>query len=298
MSGSTQERLYKVANHIFSLKLKDNFEFIPLVERAYSPFQIEGGEPLFSIEEVEDINIANPHKIFTDDPQGDGFVKIDLYRYEDVDGYYIEFTQFGSQEINGKLTITRSGDVKVALFGSSPYRWMTFTNVVQVAFFIMTSALQTVMLHASAILYNGKGYLFLGRSGTGKSTHSRMWLNGVEGSILMNDDHPIVRLSEDGTPIVYGSPWSGKTHCYKNLDAPVGGIVRIRQEKENSLRRLKTIESYGSVICSCSGFPVEKGFSDGKDESVRGIISKVKCWELGCLPNIDAAIVCMKGVTA
>ena len=63
----------------------------------------------------------------------------------------------------------------------------------------------------------------MGKSGTGKSTHSRLWLENVPGATLLNDDNPIVRLTLVGA-IVYGSPWSGKTPCYKNESAPLAGV--------------------------------------------------------------------------
>ena len=61
-----------------------------------------------------------------------------------------------------------------------------------------------------------RGYLFLGHSGTGKSTHARQWLAAFDDAWLLNDDNPILRVMEDGEVRVYGSPWSGKTHFYNN----------------------------------------------------------------------------------
>ena len=70
----------------------------------------------------------------------------------------------------------------------------------------------TLLIHASVIMNDDEGFVFLGRSGTGKSTHSRLWLENIEGSQLLNDDNPVVRKI-DGQVRVFGSPWSGKTPC-------------------------------------------------------------------------------------
>ena len=84
----------------------------------------------------------------------------------------------------------------------------------------------TLLFHSSTVVKEGKAYLFLGKSGTGKSTHSGLWLKHIAGTRLLNDDNPVVYVTPEGTPMVSGSPWSGKTPCYKNEEYPVGGIVQ------------------------------------------------------------------------
>ena len=116
-----------------------------------------------------------------------------------------------------------------------------------------------------------------------------------EGRRNYSPDKPFLQISSHYV-LAYGSPWSGKTHCYRNIAAPVGAIVRIRQEKENVIRRLRPIEAYGSVMASCSGFPIEERFTEGKSNTLQKIIKGAPCWELGCLPNVDAALVCSEAV--
>ena len=289
------KKRYLVAGHSFLFDIEDNSPMWSNIGRAYSKFEIEGsGDNLFSVRLVEDLDLEELKSVYTDKNEEPGFVKIDVFT--SPSGLYIELTQYGSDQVNGKMFISEVGEISVALFGDTMERWFTFTNVVQVAYFYLTSTLDTVMTHAPAILYNGKSYLFLGKSGTGKSTHSRMWLKAIEGASLMNDDHPIVRIQEDGTVMAFGSPWSGKTHCYHNIAAPVGAIVRIKQEKVNVIRRLKPVESYGSVMVSCSGFPLNEVVSDGKSSTIQKVVNGAACWELGCLPDEDAAIVCRDAV--
>ncbi len=288
-------KTYCVAGHQFSFVMAETSPLWKYVFRAYTPFEsIESEEDLFSLEVTDVLEVVDLEQIYVDENPEPGFVKIAVYRYHG--GYYMEFTQHDSVEVNGRMTMDGYGKVRLTLIGDEMNQWMTFTNIAQVVYFMRTATLETVMAHASAVHYQGKSYLFLGKSGTGKSTHSRMWLQGVEGSELMNDDHPIVRISEDGTPIAYGSPWSGKTHCYHNMAAPVGAIVRIRQEKENAIRKLRPVEAYGSVMVSCSGFPIEERITEGKSNTLQKIVKGTSCWELGCLPNVDAAIVCRDAV--
>src|SRR5690606_24548491 len=75
---------------------------------------------------------------------------------------------------------------------------------------------RAILIHASVVSCAGKAYAFLGKSGTGKSTHSRLWLRHIAGTELLNDDNPAIRIEPDGRVFVYGTPWSGKTPCYKN----------------------------------------------------------------------------------
>ena len=129
--------------------------------------------------------------------------------------------------------------------------------------------------------------MFLGKSGTGKSTHSSLWLKYLEGSELLNDDNPILRVGEDGVARVYGSPWSGKTPCYKNDSVPVGAIVR--QYPENRIARNSIVEAYAAVYPSCSGFRAVKEMADGMHSTIEKVVLSVPCYTLDCLPDEAAA---------
>ena len=141
-----------------------------------------------------------------------------------------------------------------------------------------------------------KGYLFLGHSGTGKSTHARMWLEAFEDAWLLNDDNPILRVMENGEVRVYGSPWSGKTPCYNNAYARVGGIVKLSQAPHNKIRTLSLPEAYAYMLSSASGLKMEKQMADCMYETIKHVITHVKCYHLACLPNTEAAEVAQRGM--
>ena len=151
-------------------------------------------------------------------------------------------------------------------------------------------------MHSSAVVKDGKGYLFLGKSGTGKSTHSQLWIKNIDGCELLNDDNPVLRVEENNEIRVYGSPWSGKTSCYRNLDYPVGAIVDLHQAKVNKIRRLSIIESYAAMYISCSGARFIKEMADGLHASKERIVCTVPCYSLECLPDAEAAFLCYKTV--
>lgn len=144
-------------------------------------------------------------------------------------------------------------------------------------------------LHSSVIIYNNSAVLFLGESGTGKSTHTRLWLNHIKGSRLLNDDSPVLSI-EDGEPVVHGSPWSGKGQVYINESYPVKAIVRIKQQPFNKLQKLNTLESFGALYPSFPPAFLKDNFFEGHIcEIISKVISTTPVFLLHCLPDREAA---------
>ena len=101
--------------------------------------------------------------------------------------------------------------------------------------------LNRLLLHAAILEYDGKAYAFLGRSGTGKSTHTGLWLKHIPSSKIVNGDKPILEYTEKGF-IAYGTPWMGKEGLGENTKAPLCGLCFLEQAKENSIRKLTSAE--------------------------------------------------------
>lgn len=150
-----------------------------------------------------------------------------------------------------------------------------------------------LLLHASVVIHNSYGYMFLGSSGTGKSTHSRLWIENIADVRLLNDDNPIIRICGDRI-IVSGSPWSGKTACYKNEQIPLGGIVRLTQAKSNKIKRLYGLRAYAALLPSCSVIKWDAKVEHTVNKSIEQISSICPIWYLECLPDREAAILCNK----
>ena len=169
-------------------------------------------------------------------------------------------------------------------------------NSLMVLYALATAKLGTALFHAAVVTYRGKGYMFLGKSGTGKSTHARLWLRYNEGSELLNDDNPVVRISGDSA-VVYGSPWSGKTPCYKNESSPLGGIVLLSQAPFNKIERLRGVSAYAALVPSISGKRWERDIADGLHFTENALAGNVPVWYLECLPDEGAAKLCRETVT-
>ena len=170
-------------------------------------------------------------------------------------------------------------------------RLFVVNNALMMMYTFITSDKQTTLFHSSVVSYQGKAYMFLGKSGTGKSTHSQLWLKYIEGTELVNDDNPVVRII-DGEARVYGSPWSGKTPCYRNVDYPIGGIVKLKQAPFNEIRRMKAVEAYVALAMSISGMRWNTKMGDGLHHTENLLTATVPVWHLSCLPDQNAAELC------
>ena len=168
-------------------------------------------------------------------------------------------------------------------------------NSLMVLYALATAKLGTALFHAAVVTYRGKGYMFLGKSGTGKSTHARLWLRYNDGSQLLNDDNPVVRVFENGV-VVYGSPWSGKTPCYKNEFYPLGGLVLLSQAPRNKIERLRGVSAYAALVPSISGKRWERDIADGLHFTENALAGNVPVWYLECLPDEGAAKLCRETV--
>lgn len=103
-------------------------------------------------------------------------------------------------------------------------------------------------LHSSAVVLNGKAYLFSGPCRAGKSTHTRLWQTTFgPGARVINDDKPAIRYI-NGRWIVYGTPWCGKDGINENASAPLAGVCFLKKSAENKIRRLTSLEAMQKIL--------------------------------------------------
>lgn len=147
-----------------------------------------------------------------------------------------------------------------------------------------------VSLHAAAVCHHGQGVLFLGESGTGKSTHARLWCRHIPATDLLNDDSPFIRLLPAGTPQVYGSPWSGKSPCYRPLRLPIAAIIRLEQGPRNIIRPLRPLEAAGALLPSAPpSFAHDERLLATLCRIFSQLIAQVPVYHFTCRPDAAAA---------
>jgi hypothetical protein len=288
---------YSVAGHIFRIVLPEGYSKEDCLA-PYSPFEIadDAGEPLFTLKveltsSLRDTLKGSVKEIFNDEPPY-------FWLFEGVSRKW--FFGFSYSKRHPDCILVASEDYKDSVvYVPQQYASMliefSLSNAMMLLYTFCTTPYDTLMVHASVIRKDDRGYMFLGKSGTGKSTHSSLWLKHIEGTELLNDDNPVVRVI-DGQAYVYGSPWSGKTPCYKNEVVPLGGVVRLSQAPYNKINRLVPLQAYAALLPSCSCMRWDPAANQALHTSVEKVISTVRCWHLECLPDEDAARTCHNAV--
>lgn len=287
------KRTYRVAGHKFAVIMPDNNvawnEMNP-----YEPFVCEDTDDcLFTAELLEAMPDTSGKQKVTVSCEGPDMPRIELYEWNGE--WLMEIAPVMEAPVRAYLLTDKAfTKARFRVLGSLCFSVGT-SMMLMYAF--ATARKNTLLMHASVTMKDGKGYVFLGKSGTGKSTHSQLWINNIEGCSLLNDDNPVMRVIDNGEVRIFGSPWSGKTPCYHNVDVPVGAIVNLHQAKKNAIRRLSLVEAYAAMYVSFSGYRFIKKMADGLHDTNEKVVSKVPCYVLDCLPDAEAAWLCHKTVT-
>ncbi|MBE6198177.1 MAG: hypothetical protein E7141_05815 [Rikenellaceae bacterium] len=258
--------------------------------RGFKPFEVEtdqGAEPTMLLRMGIDVNdTTHPAtKLIHDFDFEQNYAHGELARYEN--GYRFSMTregrtfllvkEDGSNVVDSNLGLCEVADPSLVRFGI----WIMFG--------IIMAPLGGIAIHSSVIVKEDGAVLCLGESGTGKSTHTRLWRENIEGARLLNDDSPIIRVI-DGKSIAYGSPWSGKTHCYVNKCVPIRALMRLSQAPHNKIYRLPALSAIGAILPSCPpAFAYDSRLQDAVCDTVSDVISCTPVYHLECLPNAAAA---------
>ncbi|NLW74209.1 MAG: hypothetical protein GX057_04855 [Clostridiales bacterium] len=145
------------------------------------------------------------------------------------------------------------------------------------------------MLHAAAVEYGGRAYAIAAASGTGKSTHARMWtLAFGKAARIINGDKPIVRWSESGARI-YGTPWCGKEGLGLNTSAPLAGICYLQRGEDNEIWPAGSHESLKRLIRQVY-IPRSPGRAALLLSLLDRTVREIPAWVLACNISPEAAI--------
>lgn len=291
-------RTYCVGGHLFALNIPNGL----LSEKelsAYAPFQTDSSIeefPLFHLSLLADANsLPSVGTKIADFKDENGHMAV----FSAKDGSMIIHLSKPNEEECCRIWFSCDYSIaKAWIAKNSDIQHYAFDTTLMLLYTFASSKHGTILIHASAVEYDGKGYVFLGKSGTGKSTHSRLWLETIEGAELLNDDNPIVRIV-NGNVKIYGSPWSGKTPCYLNRCLPLGGIVRLHQAPYNKIIPLCGIQqAYASLLPSCSCMKWDHDMAECIHKTISMVIENVSVYNMECLPDAHAARLCRNVITA
>lgn len=146
----------------------------------------------------------------------------------------------------------------------------------------------TVLFHGSCVAVDGEGYLFTAKGGTGKSTHTRLWMQLFgDRAVMINDDKPLIRIA-DGGATIYGTPWDGKHRLSTNTGVPLKALCILERAEKNSIRRISAFEAY-PMLLQQSYRPADAAAMDKTLSLIDKLSATVALWRLGCNMDIEAA---------
>lgn len=276
------DRIYQVAGHCFKVSGEKLCKAIDSIA-GFESFRVLKGEILFSFVEGTDIPIMKDIQY--------------SFTYEDVTG------QFGRTDKGFMISLKPRNEASFLLWNNTNEKevqmkgnWSVrlYRFALWVGYGLMVLPYNTIAIHSSCIIFRNRSILFLGESGTGKSTHTRLWREHIECAELLNDDSPIIRV-ENEKVWVYGSPWSGKTPCYKQERYELKGCVRLSQASHNKIKELSVLEAYGAIHPSCPPeFAYDEYLYDFVGNFIDKLLSNAPFYHLACLPNKEACLLSCK----
>ncbi len=291
---------FNIAEHIVEVMSTSNKVDIISLVPSLKPFiynnvgEEENPKPLLTVIIDNEMPIATDFREIGDFDTGNGHTKVE--KKDDSGEYQFTIRNIDEKEVCWLKTNADYSECRCRLQGNSMLQSYGINSVLMLCYAFAMASRQTLLIHASCVKKGDYAYAFIAKSGTGKSTQVSNWLKHIPGCELLNDDNPIVRVI-GGEAYIYGSPWSGKTPCYRNRKARLGAITRIERAKQNSVDRLAPIEAFTSLLPSCSTMKWEKKLYNDVMDTISQIIGTTGFYTLHCLPDRESAIVCCKEIS-
>lgn len=146
-----------------------------------------------------------------------------------------------------------------------------------------------MMLHSSCVEKDGFAYLFSARSGTGKSTHTHLWLKNLEGTRIINDDKPAL-VYDNGKWYACGTPFSGKTDENIDVKIPVRAITFLHRSEKNTVKKIPPFQAVG-LLLEQTIKPADRSLAENMLELADLLLREVPVFSLGCNLDDDAAVI-------
>ena len=153
----------------------------------------------------------------------------------------------------------------------------------------------TILFHGSVVSVDGEGYLFTAKSGTGKSTHTRLWREYFgERAVMVNDDKPLLHITDSGV-VAYGTPYNGKHRIGSNISVSLKAICILTRAADNHIEPITREQAYMMLLQQ-----VYRPADSDKMMTTLSLIDRladmVNLYQLGCNMNISAAKVAFEGM--
>ncbi len=289
-----KDNLFRVAGFTFSVRISERYDTRRLLP-SFRNFRLDGapnGEPLlFRFEEVTELAAPRGPVVLLEDTVNDtGHTRL----LQTAGGYRIEMHYPGTGRPHCLQADPRFTSVAATICREDPHLGEMLSAMLRIVFSQAVVWHKSVSVHAAAVVADGEAYLFTGKSGTGKSTHATLWRQCFPGCELLNDDNPMVRVI-GGKVVVCGTPWSGKTACYRNLTYPVRGIAQLRQARENRFTIQREADAFITLLPCCSAIRQDSGQYAALCDTLVFLAERVPVGQMACRPDKAAPPICRKG---
>ena len=283
---TTAEYRFRVAGFTFVAALPSAVGIDALLP-SFRPFRESGdteGEDIFRFSTAERLpDVARTLLEETDNDMGH------LHLFSTEAGYRVELLHDGHTHVMHVDSSFSAAEAQISW--QDKKAGDAVSSMLRIAYSQAVILRDAVSIHAAAVCTGGHAYLFMGKSGTGKSTHAALWIKHIPGTQLLNDDNPTVRLI-DGRAYACGTPWSGKTPCYRQLTFPIGGMVRLSQASENRFLPLEGADAFIAVYPGCSVISQDDRLCNMLYDTLATLAETVPTGALRCRPDREAALLC------
>ena len=293
-------RTYSVAGFFFRVRAEaalldemDNLRPFEVPGQARDDEKgVRDDEFLFTLEQGANLPEETGAPVFH---RGDGPEAPEMAIFELAKSYLFRLRPLPGCPFAAWLEVDRSfSQARLLLSGSDNAFGLNSSLLILLSFTMATRG--AFEIQSSVVMHEGRGFLFLGPDGTGKTTHSHLWLEHFPGTELLSDDYPIIRIMPDGSAWVYGTPWSGKTPCFKPVGVPVGAMVRLRQASENTISRISPQEARNILMVATPAFRPFPHQAEGLHRTHQTLAETVPFYSLCCRPDEAAARLCRETV--
>ena len=283
--------IYSIGGHNICIELFSGDDILRRVLTSFEPFKSqEKDNVILSIDIVEELYDMDESscRLTKEVDTGNGIIRVSKF----VDGKY-KFQIFDVDGRDCATAVCSQTFDKCVCKIDAPGSMVRFAlnNVIMLAYAFCSAQYGTLLIHASVVRHNNVAYAFTAKSGTGKSTQVANWMKAVEGCDIINDDNPVVRMI-DGKVMLYGSPWSGKTPCFRAVCVPLAALMLIKRDERNFVEEQKPLIAFSTLLTACSAMKWDETLFQQICETVTRIVESIKIAELHCLPDMESALVC------
>ena len=152
-----------------------------------------------------------------------------------------------------------------------------------------------LLMHGAVVAVDGQAYLFTAKSGTGKTTHTRLWMQQFgDRAVMVNGDKPLLHITNEGVT-VYGTPWDGKEHLSTNTFCSLKALCILTRSETNHIERISKKEAL-PMLCQQVYRPEAPAMLAKMLALVDRLGSSVPLYRLGCNMEPEAALVAYHGM--